>query len=224
MQNSMKDLNYETLRSEMVYGQLLTRDVDDERVLSAMSRVERERFVPSDLVHLAYCDRPLPIECGQTISQPYTVGIMAQAARLNSQSRVLEIGTGSGYGAAVLSLLAEEVHTVELIPELAESAAERLESLGYNNVHVHQGDGHFGLPAYQPYDAIVVTAGVRKLPESYVPQLGFGGRVVIPIGRRPLRKRLYRFVLCDTDLKCADLGAFDFVPLVSGSGGKPEQD
>src|SRR5262249_55871601 len=147
------------------------RDIYDSRVLEALDWVPREEFVPPDLVDLAYEDRALPIGLEQTISQPYTVAFMCQEARIKATDKVLEVGTGSGYGAAVLSLLAREVHTIERIAELHREASERLNKLGYTNVHVHYGDGTLGLPAEAPFDAIVCTAGAEDLPKTYPDQL-----------------------------------------------------
>jgi protein-L-isoaspartate(D-aspartate) O-methyltransferase len=183
-----------------------------------MELVPRELFVTPFERSAAYEDRALPIESGQTISQPYTVAFMCQEARITPSDRVLEIGAGSGYGAAVLSHLASEVHTVERIPELAAQAAERLRRFGYHNVTVHLGDGTLGLPSAGPFDAILVTAGARDLPPDYVPQLAEGGRIVIPLGDQPGSQTMYRMTLTDGQLEVDDLGRFAFVPLIGQEG------
>jgi len=166
----------------MVDDQIEARGIRDPRVLAAMRKVPRERFVPPDVVPLAYADQPLPIGHGQTISQPYIVAYMSEALRVTSQSQVLEIGTGSGYQAAILGELAREVYTIELIPELAARARETLASLGYTNVHVRTGDGYLGWPDQAPFDAIMVTAAPDHVPQPLVDQLAVGGRLVIPVG------------------------------------------
>ena len=203
----------------MVHDQLERRGIQDRRVLDAMAQVPREEFVPAAWHHRAYADTALPIRSGQTISQPFTVGFMCEAAKIAEGSKVLEIGTGSGYGAAVLSLLAREVHTVEHIPSLAQQADERLQRLGYHNVHVHIGDGVRGLPEEAPFDAMVVTAGGQALPKRYVGQLKEGGRIIIPLGRTTRRQTMYRLTLQGKELQMEKLGGFAFVPLIGADGG-----
>ena len=171
-------------RDEMLHSQLASRDISDERVLQAMASVPRHLFVPEALQAEAYADRALPIGDDQTISQPFMVASMAQALELTPTDRVLEIGTGSGYAAAVLSQLAGEVYTVERIPGLAHEAEQRLQALGYTNIHVIVDDGSAGLPAYAPYDAIVVAAAAPWVPQPLREQLAEGGRIIIPIGGR----------------------------------------
>ncbi len=166
----------------MVDDQIEARGIRDPRVLGAMRKVPRDRFVPPDVVSLAYADQPLPIGHGQTISQPYIVAYMSEALRVTPQSKVHEIGTGSGYQAAILGELAREVYTIELIPELAARARATLESLGYANVHVRTGDGYLGWPEEAPFDAIMVTAAPDHVPQPLVDQLAVGGRLVIPVG------------------------------------------
>lgn len=205
-------------RLQMVDKQLRARGIDDERVLEAMARVPRHEFVPGDWRRAAYSDTALPLACDQTVSQPFTVAFMCQAARLDGHERVLEVGTGSGYGAAVLSHLAAEVHSVERIPPLAERARTLLARLGYNNVTVHTADGTLGLPAAAPFDAIVVTAGAEALPKAYLEQLVDGGRIIIPIGQRSQGQTMFRFTLRNHKLEVEDLGGFAFVPLI-GEGG-----
>lgn len=205
-------------RREMVDQQLRRRGLRDERVLQAMLAVPREEFVPAPLRESAYDDCALPIGQGQTISQPFTVAFMIEALQLGGDERVLEIGTGSGYAAAVLSLVAGEVYTIERIPELATAAAERLARLGYHNVHVKIGDGTLGLPEAAPFDGIIVTAGAPELPAPYREQLAPGGRVVIPIGDSPRSQLMYRYTRQNGTLTSECLGGFAFVPLVGRHG------
>ena len=206
-------MNFDRQRHNMVVEQLERRDIYDPRVLEAMDWVPREEFVPPELADLAYEDRALPIGLEQTISQPYTVAFMCQEARIKPGDKVLEIGTGSGYGAAVLSLLAREVHTVERIEELYVEARERLARLGYQNVRVYHRDGTLGLPEEAPFDAIVCTAGAEDLPRAYPEQLAEGGRLLIPIGPHS-RQQMVRIMRHDGKLQHEVLGSFGFVPLV----------
>lgn len=206
-------MNFHLARHNMVVEQLEQRGISDTRVLEAMDWVPRHEFVPSKLLELAYHDRALPIGYEQTISQPYTVAFMCQEARIAATDRVLEIGTGSGYGAAVLSLLAREVHTIERIEVLHKTAQERLTHLGYNNVHCHLDDGTLGLPSGAPFDAIIVAAGAQTLPEAFQEQLADGGRLIIPIG--PLaHQQMIRLTRQGGHFLREDLGTFGFVPLV----------
>ena len=200
----------------------LRRTVRDERVLRAMSRVPREEFLPPDLRHLAYDDRPLPIGNGQTISQPLMVAIMTEVLRLRGTERVLELGTGSGYQAAILAELAAQVVSVERVPELAESAAQRLRGLGYGNVTVHIAGEALGWPAEAPYDAILVTAGAPRVPRGLIAQLALGGRLVIPVGRLHMQQLLS--VTRESDgLRARRHGQCRFVPLI-GEDAWPEAD
>lgn len=169
-------------RSRMVEEQIRARGIEDPAVLRAMRRVPRHRFVPEQLRRLAYADRPLPIGLEQTISQPAIVAYMTEAAQVSKKEKVLEIGTGSGYQAAVLAELAREVYTIEIIPELAEGARRVLAELGYGNVHVRTGNGYLGWPEQAPFDAVVVTAAPDEIPQALVDQLAVGGRMVIPVG------------------------------------------
>jgi protein-L-isoaspartate(D-aspartate) O-methyltransferase len=171
-------------RRVMIDTQIRKRGVSSARVLEAMAAVPRHEFVPLKFRNDAYADKPLPIGEGQTISQPYMVGAMTEALELTGSERVLEIGTGSGYQAAVLSLLASQVITVENHTSLALAAQERLTNLGYANVHVHNGDGSAGFLDAAPYDAILVTAGAPEIPRIFASQLGEGGRLIIPVGDR----------------------------------------
>jgi protein-L-isoaspartate(D-aspartate) O-methyltransferase len=175
---------YAAARRAMVETQIRRRGVSSERVLEAMATVPRHEFIPRQFLNDAYADKPLPIGEGQTISQPYMVAAMTEALDLKGSERVLEIGTGSGYQAAVLSSLASQVITVESHTSLALAAQELLTRLGYANVHVHNGDGSAGLPDAAPYDAILVTAGAPQIPQGFAKQLREGGRIVIPVGDR----------------------------------------
>jgi len=213
-----RELSPAALRERMVDRQIEIRGVRDQAVLSAMRKVPRERFVPESLAELAYTDRPLPIGEGQTISQPYIVAMMTDALTLRPHDRVLEIGTGSGYGAAVLSVLVAEVDTIERLEELAESARTRLVELGYANVHVRHGDGSLGWPAHAPYDAIVVTASGPDVPTALLEQLAIGGRLVMPIGNRD-RQRLVRVERTGPERYTREiLEAVVFVPLIGAQG------
>jgi protein-L-isoaspartate(D-aspartate) O-methyltransferase len=171
------------LRERMVREQLQNRDVKDRAVLEAMRKVPRHRFVPANLVEAAYEDNPLPLILGQTISQPYIVAYMTQALQLRGTERVLEIGTGSGYQAAVLAELVPEVYTIEILPELAEQARTTLETLGYKNVRIRIGDGYMGWPENAPFDRIIVTAAPDHVPQPLIDQLKPGGKMIIPVGR-----------------------------------------
>ena len=179
-----------------------------------MERVPREEFVPESLRHKAYDDCALPIGWEQTISQPYTVAFMCQEARLRGSDTVLEVGTGSGYGAAVLAQLVQAVHTVERIEPLYQAAAERLAHLGYDNIRVHLDDGSLGLVREAPFDAILCTAGAEYLPTAYQDQLADGGRLIIPIGP-PGHQQMYRFTRRGDEWYGDRLGNFGFVPLVA---------
>jgi protein-L-isoaspartate(D-aspartate) O-methyltransferase len=169
-------------RRRMVEEQVRARGVTDARVLDAMRTVPRERFVPPEIASRAYDDSPLPIGGGQTISQPYIVAYMAEALGVTPEHTVLEVGTGSGYHAAVLGQLARAVHTIEIVPELARRATATLRSLGYANVHVREGDGFAGWPEHAPFDRILVTAAPEQIPQPLLDQLAVGGRLVLPLG------------------------------------------
>ncbi len=204
---------------EMVRRQLEAHGIVSAAVLDAMRRVPREAFVPAALRASAYEDRALPISYGQSISQPFVVARMVEALDLAPSARVLEIGTGSGYAAAVLAEIAAEVVTVERLEPLATEARERLAALGYRNVEVVVGDGSGGWPARAPYDGILVSAGAPALPTSLVGELAPGGRLVIPVGARPGEQRLLGLVKEeDGTLREERLGAVRFVPLVGDEG------
>jgi protein-L-isoaspartate(D-aspartate) O-methyltransferase len=198
----------------MVERQLVARGIADQRVLDAMARVPRHEFVPEALVRYAYDDRPLPLEHGQTISQPFIVAQMLEAARIGPEDRVLDVGTGSGYAAAVAAVLAHRVVSIERIPDLAITAAATLEALGYR-VEVVTGDGTGGWPAAAPYDAIVAAATGPSVPAAWIEQLAPGGRIVMPVGRSHGAQRLAVFERAGEDgLRETNLGAVAFVPLV----------
>jgi protein-L-isoaspartate(D-aspartate) O-methyltransferase len=177
-----------------------------------MRTVPRHRFVPDALINQAYADHPLPIGYGQTISQPYIVALMTDALRLKPGERVLEIGTGSGYQAAVLAELGVDVYTIEIIPELAEEAEARLAEEGYGAVHVRQADGYFGWEEHAPFDAIIVTAAPDHLPQPLANQLADGGRLIVPIGPPGAVQTLWLFEKADGELQAKNLGEVVFVP------------
>jgi protein-L-isoaspartate(D-aspartate) O-methyltransferase len=204
-------------RRLMVESQIRKRGVIEERVLRAMATVPRHEFVPANWINLAYADEPLPIGYGQTISQPYIVAAMVAALGLTGSEIVLEIGTGCGYQAAVVSLLAREVHTVELLAELAQSAAERLQRLGYANVHVHCGDGTLGWPSFGPYDAILIAAAAPSVPEPLLRQLADGGRLIAPVGEED-KQELRLVTRREGKLLLKQCGSCRFVPLMGEHG------
>jgi protein-L-isoaspartate(D-aspartate) O-methyltransferase len=209
----------EEARAIMIREDLLGRGIKDAAVLRAMREVPREAFIAPELVAHAYDDRPLPIEEEQTISQPYIVAYMTEALELTPTDRVLEIGTGSGYAAAVLSRIVTTVYSVERLANLATNARERLAELGYSNIVVHEGDGTLGWPEHAPYDAIVVTAGAPKLPEPLLTQLAIGGRLVIPTGPTSFLQMLVRVRrLGENDYRSEELCPVRFVPLIGAAG------
>lgn len=200
-------------RGDMVRTQLAQRGISDPRVLDAMAQVPRHMFVPQTVRRDAYADRALPIDEGQTISQPFVVALMCQALALTGDERVLEVGTGSGYAAAVLSLLAAEVYTIERWPSLAEAARARLGQLGYANVQVFVGDGTAGLPAYAPYDAIAVAAASPWIPRPLREQLALNSRLIIPVGGRD-EQMLIRLTRHNAETTVERLSGVRFVPLI----------
>lgn len=217
--NNYLDRELEAKKERMVSEHLLARGIRDAAVVRAMREVPREDFVPPELLRFAYEDGPLPIEEGQTISQPYIVAYMIEALELRGGERVLEIGTGSGYAAAVLSRCAAEVFTVERIASLAESARERLRELGFPNVQVRLGDGTLGWQEHAPYDAIVVTAGAPDVPAELQAQLSLGGRLVIPVGSTPHLQNLVRVRrLPEGGFRREELCGVRFVPLIGEQG------
>jgi protein-L-isoaspartate(D-aspartate) O-methyltransferase len=203
---------YAEEREALVQRTIVQRGVTDPDVLRAMRAVPRHRFVPDEYLGQAYADHPLPIGYGQTISQPYIVAWMTELLELEPEDRVLEIGTGSGYQAAVLAEIVNEVYSVEIVPELAASAVERLAALGHDDVVVKQGDGYFGWEAFAPYDAIIVTAAPDHLPQPLVNQLTEDGYIVIPIGPPGGFQTLWRFSQGEEGLQAENLGGVRFVP------------
>jgi protein-L-isoaspartate(D-aspartate) O-methyltransferase len=209
--------DFDSARRDMVTQQIRNRGIGSERVLAAMESVPRHLFVPPDEIARAYTDEPLPIGEGQTISQPFMVAAMAEALGLEGKECVLEIGAGSGYQAAVLSLLARDVIAIEAQPRLASSARERMARLGYTNVRIEEGDGSLGWPSAAPYDAILVAAAAPSVPPPLVEQLGNGGRLVIPVGRSE-HQELLRITKRDGETSEESLYACRFVPLVGRYG------
>ncbi len=204
---------FDLARQQMVTQQIEARGVRDETVLAAMRSVPRHEFVLERFLDDAYADSPLPINHGQTISQPYMVAWMSELLQVEPGDRVLEIGTGSGYQAAVLAEMGIEVYTIEIIPELAEEAASRLERLGYSGIHALTADGYFGWEEYAPYDAIIVTAAPDHLPQPLIGQLAEGGRLVIPIGPVGAVQTLWIFEKIGGEIQATGVGAVRFVPL-----------
>jgi protein-L-isoaspartate(D-aspartate) O-methyltransferase len=200
-------------RSSMVEYQIRQRGVRDPKVLDAMEAVPRHEFVPDDYMESAYSDGPLPIGYGQTISQPYIVALMTELLELEPGDKVLEIGTGSGYQAAVLAEVTDDVYTVEIIPELAESSAARLAELGYDRIHTRNADGYYGWPEHAPYDAIIVTAAPDHIPQPLVEQLQDGGRMVIPVGPVGWYQTLWLVTKENGDVEYHNKGGVTFVPL-----------
>ncbi len=204
---------YAALRERMVREQIEARGVRDPRVLQAMREVPRHLFVLEHLRASAYEDGPLPIGYGQTISQPYIVALMTELARVAPGARVLDVGTGSGYQAAVLAQMGAEVYTTEIIAELAEAARKRLRALGYDDVHVRVADGSLGWPEHAPYQAIVVAAAPARVPRALLDQLDVGGRLVLPVGRRIQELNVYER-MPDGTFRRTSAGPVRFVPLV----------
>ncbi len=201
----------------MVTRQLRARGINDPRVLAAMAAVPREHFVGRDHAHEAYADQPLPIGAGQTISQPYVVARMAELAEIRPSERVLDVGSGSGYQAAVLAQLADEVFGVEIRRELADIATQRLAEIGLERVAVRVGDGGYGWAEHAPYDAIVVAAAAEEVPVPLLAQLGDGGRMVIPLGD-PLQQELVRIVRRGDDFARGSFGPVRFVSFMGDYG------
>ncbi len=177
-----KETSFVRAREEMVQTQIIARGIEDERLLKALLKVERHMFVPEKMQGFAYSDRPLPIGEGQTISQPYIVALMTELLKLDGDEKVLEIGTGSGYQAAILGELAKKVYTIEIVEPLAKRSQKLLQDLGYENITVKYGDGFFGWEEHAPFDAIVVTCAPSHIPQPLIDQLAEGGRMVIPVG------------------------------------------
>ena len=213
-------MDWEHMRHEMVERQLIRRGITDERVLDAMRRIPRHDFVAPGMEARAYDDNALPIGEGQTISQPYMVALMTQELRLTGTERVLEIGTGSGYQTAILSLLAEQVFSIERVPALARRAREALDRLGMANVAIRTGDGTIGWKEYEPFDRILVTAGAPEVPPSLVEQLADPGIMVVPVGSQGLQQ-LKVLRKSGAGVATSDAGGCVFVPLVGREGWEP---
>lgn len=211
-----REPDWASARAAMVRDQLRGRDVVNPRVLDAMSRVPRHLFVPDAVRSDAYVDSPLPIGHGQTISQPYIVGFMSQALEVEPHHRVLEIGTGSGYQAAILAELAREVYTIEIVAALSDRARKAIEELGYKNVRINTGNGYLGWPEHAPYDRVMVTAAPDAVPRPLVEQLRVGGLMAIPVGTDDQELRILRRT--DTGLETLRTLPVRFVPMV----GKPK--
>jgi protein-L-isoaspartate(D-aspartate) O-methyltransferase len=222
---SAEEETFTQARHALIMNYIIGAGITNNDVIRAMSNVPRHKFVPPDYLDQAYEDHPLPIGYGQTISQPYVVAWMTELLELKPGEKVLEIGTGSGYQAAVLAELGYvEVYTIEIVPELAESAAARFQELGYTEIKAKQGDGYYGWPEYAPFDAIIVTAAPDHLPPPLAGQLAEGGRIVIPIGPPGSYQTLWKFVMVEGELKAYNVGDVVFVPFTgegveSGRGG-----
>jgi len=208
-------------RRRMVDRQLRTRDITDERVLSVMGRVPRHRFVPGTLQDEAYDDHPLPIGHSQTISQPYIVALMTQLARPQGQHRALDIGTGSGYKAAILAELCKEVYSIEIVEPLAQEAKKRLEDLGYKNITVRSGDGYRGWVEHAPFDLIIVAAAPDHVPQPLLDQLAPGGRLVLPVGGYP-QELVVVEKQKDGTIRRRNVAPVMFVPMTGEAQGRPE--
>jgi protein-L-isoaspartate(D-aspartate) O-methyltransferase len=204
----------------MIQDQIMARGIRDPRVLEALRKIPRHRFVPPEMQAYAYDDTPLPIGLGQTISQPYVVAFMTEALELKPQDRVLEIGTGSGYQAAVLSLLAREVYSMEIVEPLGREAEARLEQMGYRNVHVRVGNGYRGWPEAAPFDAIIVTAAPPDVLPALLEQLRVGGRMLVPVGR--YAQDLLRLRRTAKGIERENLLPVRFVPMVEESHPAPQ--
>ncbi|MFC1957719.1 protein-L-isoaspartate(D-aspartate) O-methyltransferase [Chloroflexota bacterium] len=213
-------MDFKVARARLI--EYLSGEIEDKRVLAAMARVPRQCFVPAEGRHLAYEDKPLPIGLEQTISQPFIVALMTQALELSGNEKVLEVGTGRGYQAAILAELSRLVITVERLPALAETAKKVLDSLGYTNIVVHVAKETLGWPEEAPYDAIIATAGTPRVPSDLLAQLAIGGRMVIPVGSRYVQE-LYKITRQRKKNTVQDLGGCRFVSLV-GKGAWDEEE
>ena len=210
-----KEDPYSDKRHRMVQEQIAGRGVADKQVLAAMSKVKRHLFVPESARPSAYNDHPLGIGYEQTISQPYIVGYMTEALKLNNNDKVLEIGIGSGYQAAVLAEIVKEVYSIEVVKELAELTQKRIEALGYRNIHIKYGDGFDGWEEHAPYDAIMVTAAPEEVPPRLLEQLAVGGRMVVPMGL--IHQELYLFKKTEKGIEKKRLLPVRFVPMIKGN-------
>jgi len=205
--------NFEILRTKMVEEQIETRGIKNKPVLEAMKRVPRHEFVPDEYIDQAYNDHPLPIGEGQTISQPYIVALMTELAMIGPESKVLEVGTGSGYQAAILAQIVKKVYSVEIIKSLGEQATKRLEELGFKNIEVKIADGYFGWEENAPYDAIIVTAAPDHIPHPLINQLKDGGVLIIPVGPPGAYQTLWQIIKNGDKLISNNMGGVSFVPL-----------
>ncbi|HDY87185.1 MAG TPA: protein-L-isoaspartate(D-aspartate) O-methyltransferase [bacterium] len=209
--------NYSRLREQMVKRQIIARGVKDEQVIKAMRTVPRHLFVPEGNRSMAYDDTPLPIGEGQTISQPYIVAFMTDCLKLKPEDRILEIGTGSGYQAAILAELVKEVYTIEIIPVIGNRASKLLDEMGYTNVHVMVGDGFKGWPEKAPFDAIIVTCAPDEIPKTLVNQLSEGGKIIVPVGSQYAAQHLILGVKKKGRLITENILPVRFVPMVRGN-------
>uniref|UniRef100_A0A7C4U8Q7 Protein-L-isoaspartate O-methyltransferase n=1 Tax=candidate division WOR-3 bacterium TaxID=2052148 RepID=A0A7C4U8Q7_UNCW3 len=209
-----KEINFEILRKKMVEEQIVQRGIKDSSVINAMLKVERHLFVPEEYKPYAYEDTPLPIGYGQTISQPYIVALMTELLNLKKEDKVLEIGTGSGYQAAILSLLADSVFTIEIVEGLAKSAEVRLKKLGYKNVFVKCGDGYKGWKEHSPYDKIIVTCAPEEIPQELLKQLKINGIMVLPVG--DIYQELKVVKKTEKGIITEDIIPVRFVPMIKG--------
>jgi protein-L-isoaspartate(D-aspartate) O-methyltransferase len=212
--------DFKAMREKMVETQIKARGVKDPHVLSALLKVERHRFVPKEYLNSAYSDQPLPIGGGQTISQPYIVALMTELLELKGGEKVLEIGTGSGYQAAILAELAQEVYSIEIVESLASGARNRLLELGYKNIKVKAGDGYLGWPEVAPFDAIIITCAPDHIPKPLIEQLKEGGRMVVPVGT--YTQELKRIVKRSGKMETTDVIPVVFVPM-TGEGVKQKK-
>lgn len=209
--------DYRKLREKMVEHGLVSRGIKDERVINAFLKIPREEFIPEDQKKMAYNDSPVPIKLGQTISQPYIIALMTQCLDLEESDKVLEIGTGSGYQAAILAEIVSEVWTVERFPALLEYAKNNLKTLGYKNINFIQGDGTLGYEKEAPYEAIIVTAGAPNIPQPLLEQLNVGGRMVIPVGGS-YSQILKKITKGEKKIEKEDICGCVFVPLIGKKG------
>lgn len=209
-----QDDPFKNAREKMVKHDLKGRDINDKKVLSVMGKVKRHLFVEKSLWNVAYNDYPLSIDEGQTISQPYIVALMTQCLNLKPTDKVLEIGTGSGYQAAVLAELVDQVYSIEIGEKLAKEASLRLKELGYQNVKVKQGDGYFGWPSYAPFDAIIITCAANQIPPPLTKQLKEGGRLIIPLGSTLFHQTLTLITKVKGELEVKHISGVRFVPMI----------
>jgi len=210
--------DFKAKREEMVRTQIVSRGISSSRVIHAMQKVPRHRFVPQDYLLFAYSDQPLPIGEGQTISQPYIVAYMTESLDIQPGDKVLEIGTGSGYQAAILAEMEAEVYSIELIGSLSENAGEILRELGYQEVHLKAGDGYQGWPEFAPFDAIIVTCSPGKIPLPLQQQLAEGGKMIIPVGERNSIQYLYLLEKVKGRIRQKTVMPVRFVPMLDGKG------